>query len=95
MNYILRRLGLHAASVKTHSVEPFYTYILLQVDRALSLNFTFSTENFPHSESLNIPEISKGAESCIRHIEMRDTKNRVLRLNAKIEPRPGLSLKVG
>ena len=71
-------------------------YILPQVNRASSLNFTFSTENFPQSETLNIPELSKtaSAESCIRHVEMKDTKNRVLRLNAKIELRPGLSLKV-
>ena len=47
------------------------------------------------SETLHIPELIPGAESCIRHVEMKDTKSRVLRLNAKIELRPGLSLKVG
>ncbi|CAB3983690.1 Hypothetical predicted protein, partial [Paramuricea clavata] len=88
LSYRIRKHSL-SGNIKPGRVSPVY-----KVNRASSLNFTFSTENFPQSETLHIPELSKGAESCIRHVEMKDTKNRFLRLNAKIELRPGLSLKI-
>lgn len=67
---------------------------LLKVNRSTSLEFRFTTENFPICEILTIPDIDKGMESCIRHIELKDLKNRILGLNAKIELRHGRSIRV-
>ncbi|XP_028393538.1 vacuolar protein sorting-associated protein 13D-like [Dendronephthya gigantea] len=88
LSYCIRGHSI-GGNIKPGLLSPVY-----KVNRASSLSFTFSMENFPHCEVLTIPELSVGAESCIRHIEIKDTKNRVLRLNAKIELRPGLSLKI-
>lgn len=64
------------------------------MDGSSSLSFTFSLENFPHSEVLEIPELTRDTDSMIRHVVLKDTENRRLKLNAKIELRPGLSVKV-